>query len=263
MKCKICESQVKFLFTEKVLHKYDVKYFTCNECEFIQTEKPYWLEEAYKNPINLTDTGLLGRNILLAENTAAIIYKLYNKESKYLDYAGGYGVFTRLMRDIGFDFYWNDPFTENIFAKTFELNQNLQNIELVTSFESFEHFENPLDEIRKMLDISSNIFFSTTLIPKPLPKPDAWWYYGFNHGQHIAFYTKKTLQKIASIFGLNVYTNHNFLHLFTDREINPKVFKKIIMNSNKFLNGVIKKKISSKTEADSIMIQEMLTENSR
>ncbi len=47
----------------------------------------------------------------------------------FLDYAGGYGVFTRLMRDIGFDFYWHDPYTQNLFANGFEkdikLIQNL------------------------------------------------------------------------------------------------------------------------------------------
>jgi hypothetical protein len=26
------------------------------------------------------------------------------------------------MRDAGFDFYWNDPYAENIFAKSFEYN---------------------------------------------------------------------------------------------------------------------------------------------
>jgi len=114
----------------------------------------------------------------------------FNKNGKFLDFAGGYGVFVRLMRDIGFDFVLYDKYTQNLFAKGFEYNPS-HKIEAITTFESFEHFAKPMDEIESMLKISKNIIFSTELLPDPIPKPEDWWYYGLEHGQHISFYSKK------------------------------------------------------------------------
>src|SRR5690606_10191648 len=122
----------------------------------------------------------------------------------FLDYAGGYGIFTRIMRDIGFDFYWDDPYTENLLSKGFQ-KQEADKYEALTTFESFEHFEDPLAEIAKIADISENIIFSTALVPKPLPAPTDWWYYAFEHGQHIAFYSTKTFEVIAERFNLHYY----------------------------------------------------------
>ena len=61
MKCKICDGAVRHLFAKKVLHKYDVAYFQCLHCRFIQTEQPYWLGEAYEKAIARLDIGLVWR----------------------------------------------------------------------------------------------------------------------------------------------------------------------------------------------------------
>jgi len=109
------------------------------------------------------------------------------------------------MRDIGFDFYWNDKYTQNIFARGFE-GGLLDNYEAITTFESFEHFVEPIKEIENMLLISKNIIFTTELLPSPVvPYPDKWWYYGLEHGQHISFYSEKTLNYIAKKYNLFLY----------------------------------------------------------
>ncbi|MCB0742846.1 MAG: methyltransferase domain-containing protein [Ignavibacteriae bacterium] len=253
MKCRLCNSNCTQLFTAKVLSKYDVKYFSCPNCFLVQTEDPYWLEEAYANPINSTDIGLLNRNIEFAEKAKILIYFFFNKEGKFLDYAGGYGVFTRLMRDIGFDFYWQDPFTKNLFAKNFEYDESQSSIELVTTFESFEHFVNPIEEISKILKFSKNIIFSTNVIPKPIPKPNDWWYYGLEHGQHVSFYSKKTFKFIAKEFGLNFYSCSKTLHLFTDKKINKNYYD-FVFKKSKYFSKHINKKLNSKTFSDSRMM---------
>ncbi len=124
MKCRLCKSNTEELFEATILGKYNIKYYSCPDCNLLQTENPYWLEEAYNNSINDTDVGLLDRNIQFAEKIKVLIYYLFERNGKFLDYAGGYGIFTRLMRDIGFDFYWHDPYTENLFAKGFEYNRS-------------------------------------------------------------------------------------------------------------------------------------------
>lgn len=121
---------------------------------------------------------------------------LANKENKYIDYGGGFGIFTRLMRDIGFDFYWYDPYTKNEVANCFEANLN-EKYDVLTIFEGFEHFTHPQEDLEKMLQLADTIIFSTTLVPKETPNTNNWWYYWFEHGQHIALYSKESLISLA------------------------------------------------------------------
>lgn len=250
MKCRLCNFETTKVFSAKVLNQYEIEYFICSNCDLLQTESPYWLEEAYENPINDTDTGLLDRNIKFAEKVKSIIYFFFKRDGNFLDYAAGYGVFTRLMRDIGFNFYWNDPYTENLFAKGFEYNNGDLPVELITSFESFEHFVNPMEEINKMRQITGNIIFSTNLYPDPLPNPSDWWYYGLEHGQYVAFYSRRTLKYIADELNLNFLSCSKYLHLFSEERINEKYFNFIFKKSSYF-NKYINKKLKSKTFSDS------------
>lgn len=124
MTCKICNQQTKTLFRAKIMNKYEISYFYCEYCGFLQTEEPYWLNKAYSESINISDIGYLQRNIHLAQKITILLSLFFDKNGKFLDYAGGYGVFVRLMRDIGFDFYWDDKYTPNLFAKGFEHKDN-------------------------------------------------------------------------------------------------------------------------------------------
>lgn len=206
------------------MRKYNVKYYHCPNCRFLQTERPYWLEEAYQSPIVSCDTGVLQRNLTLARITSVMVLCLLHKEARCLDYAGGYGIFTRRMRDIGFDFYWYDKYTQNLMARGFEYSPDLGPVQLVTSFESVEHFVDPVEEVRKMSAISTNILFTNMVLPKPVPRPGEWWYYGLDDGQHISFYSLDTLNYIAGELGLRFRTNGRNLHLFTASKISNVVF---------------------------------------
>jgi hypothetical protein len=101
-----------------------------------------------------------------------------------MDFGGGHGIFTRIMRDCGFDFYHYDKYAENLFAAGFEANLG-QKYNLITSFENFEHFVNPIEEIEKLIKMSDTLYFSTSLIPSAYPSIKDWWYYSPNTGQHI------------------------------------------------------------------------------
>ena len=211
------------VFSHKVLSKYEVQYYHCTNCNSLQTEDPFWLKEAYENSITEADTGILGRNIGLSRVTAILLTHVFGNRGQYLDYAGGYGILVRLMRDEGFDFFWTDKYCDNLFAKGYEYNDEV--IDLITCFEAFEHYANPIGTMEEMLAISPNVFFSTELITRPVPELKEWVYLGPEHGQHVTFYSVKTLQFIANRFHLNLYTNGLSLHLFTKRKINPWFFR--------------------------------------
>lgn len=247
MNCKICDQKTQQIFKAKILNKYEIDYFYCKHCGFLQTEEPYWLEEAYSESINISDTGYIQRNLMLSDIITILLILFFDKNGKFLDYAGGYGVFVRMMRDIGFDFYWDDKYTTNLFARGFEY-QNGDKYEAVTTFESFEHFVNPMDEIESLLKISKNIIFSTELLPNPIPKPEDWWYYGLDHGQHVSFYSEKTFEFIAKKYNLN-YANLCGLHLLSEKKISILQLK--ILKLSKFgLHKILKKRLKSKTWGD-------------
>lgn len=250
LQCKICDSTVSFYFNELVLNKYKVDYFRCAQCGFIFTEEPYWLDEAYQLPINISDTGLLYRNMYLAKMTACLFYLSFDEGGKYLDYAGGYGVYTRLMRDIGFDFYWNDPFCKNLFATGFAAGEPLQKVyQAVTTFESFEHFVSPKDELKKLLAVSDTVIFSTNLHNFLLPVEKNWWYFSFGHGQHISLYTKESLSVLAEQHNKRFYTFGD-LHIFTDKKI-PALKMQLIKKAGKhILYEFVRRKMHGKTMED-------------
>lgn len=218
MYCKICNLPSTPFGETKILNKHLVRYFRCENCGFMQTEAPYWLEEAYAQAITRSDIGLLGRNMEMMRATRNLILMCFDAAGRFVDYGGGYGVFVRLMRDQGFDFYRHDPLCENLFAEGFEA-QTGTDYELLTAWEVFEHLVDPMAEIEKMLSYSNTLFFSTILLPQS-PKPlGQWWYYGLEHGQHVAFYAHETLQFIAQKHNLGLIYSDGMTHLMSRKKI--------------------------------------------
>jgi len=217
MKSKITGGDTTLLFTKKVLNNYDVRYYKCNQTGFIQTDEPYWLPEAYSSAISKLDVGLVSRNLNLSDRVGKLLKVKFNYKGVFLDYAGGYGLFARLMRDKGFNFYSTDKYCQNLFAENFDLINLPQdvNFELVTAFEVFEHLSDPIEEIKEILKFSKNLLFSTELLPRQLTNINTWWYLSPETGQHISFYNFESLSFIANKLGYNFYTDGSFLHLFS------------------------------------------------
>lgn len=227
MKCKVCTQNSEFFSEGVILEKHKIKYYKCDNCGFIQTEEPYWLDESYSDVINRSDVGYVTRNLLYSKYTKLIIFAFFNSKRKFIDYGSGYGLFVRLMRDYGLDYYWEDKYCENIFVKDFVADKPEKNYELLTAFEVFEHVVEPIHDIKEMLKFSDSIFFSTYLIPNNYPKPNEWWYYALDTGQHISFYSLKTMHYIAKENDLNFYSNGRNLHLLTKKRILALFFKLI------------------------------------
>jgi hypothetical protein len=257
MNCKICQKECKNIFDATILKKYNGNYYYCEHCNFLFVGEPEkWLSEAYKNSIALEDTGIMQRNIAISQNLSIALYILFKGNGKFLDFAGGYGILVRLMRDYGFDFYWKDIYSENLIARGFEGNLNEQ-YNAITSFESFEHFLEPMQEIEKLAKISATIIFTTELLPSPIPKPNDWWYYALSSGQHICFYSKRTLEIIAEKLNLK-YVHFLNLHIFCEKE-NAKKIKTQYLNSKIVRNIYIKflrRRLESKTFSDHLKMSE-------
>jgi len=257
--CKICNSPSEKIFSKQVLKKYNADYFKCTSCGFVQTSEPVWIQEAYSSAITSLDLGLLGRNIGFSDQLTAIIDACLPEAKHMLDYAGGYGVFVRLMRDRGFDFYRHDPFCENLFSKHFDIDDShLERFDLVTAFEVFEHFVNPLQEIEKMFKFSDTLIFSTMIVPYQIEDIKNWWYLSEETGQHVAFYSEKSLQIIAQKYGKKYYVKNGNLHMFSSKQLNSDqidyAFNDIRIRTR--LKGLVKQPLDFHVRRPSLLEQD-------
>jgi 2-polyprenyl-3-methyl-5-hydroxy-6-metoxy-1,4-benzoquinol methylase len=207
-------------FSAELLRKHQVTFSHCPECGFVQSVEPYWLDEAYSEAIATADTGLVARNNAIAAKLAILLCFGFDSHASYVDVAGGYGMLTRLMRDYGFNYYWDDKFCANLLARGFEAECCVQPFAACTAFEVLEHVHDPLAFIRQQLSHYNcrTFIFTTELYQGSEPPPKDWWYYTFNTGQHISFYSKRTLKKIAEQLGLHLYSLRG-IHILTDRQL--------------------------------------------
>jgi hypothetical protein len=215
--CRVCGEASPAIF-EAPLLRHRVRYHECPDCGYVQTETPYWLQEAYGEAINRSDTGILRRNERNARLVIRVLAMLGHLHGTVIDCAGGYGLLVRMLRDRGIDARWADLYCENLVARGFEATQD-ERADLITAFEAMEHFVEPTVELAALLARSDHVLVSTDLIPSPTPAPGSWWYYAPEHGQHIGFYRPATLAWMARQLGCNVLSDGKSFHLFSRKPV--------------------------------------------
>ena len=84
--CRLCQCESQYYATGRLLD-FEVSFYECQRCAYIQTEHPHWIERAYKESINLTDTGILERNLNNVElvHSALRLIGKRSSDSKILD----------------------------------------------------------------------------------------------------------------------------------------------------------------------------------
>ena len=258
--CQICNSVVNEIFTARVLNKYESKYDFCNACGYLTARNPFWLEESYSQAIANADTGLIVRNILNSRKLASILYWVLGERGSevYADYAGGYGMLTRMMRDYGFNFYWQDKFCENKLAIGFEYLTSVGPCKAIVAAEVMEHLVDPLTYIKHIFEETQaqTLFFTTDLFAGDPPQPSDWYYYSFATGQHIGFFQKSSLLTLANTLELQFYSSGN-IHIFSKISINPIKLK---LATNKwvvrFSSWFIPRRLGSKTMSDHYLLSQ-------
>lgn len=248
--CRTCGEHATPLWSANILN-FNVQYFECSNCGYVQTEQPYWLDCAYAEAINTSDTGIMLRNIVNARIVLTTLLSLGIPRGRVVDCAGGYGILVRLLRDYGVDAWWSDRYSQNLVARGFEFTG--QTASLVTAFEAFEHFVDPSKELDNLLAIAPNVLLSTELIPTPTPLHGSWWYYGKEHGQHIGFFRAGTLEMMAKRRGKWFSTDGINCHLISDKPVTALLWR-MLKRSNRLMPTVMKAWLSPKTWNDHLLM---------
>ena len=251
MICPICQSRQEVAFCHLVLRRHTVQYRLCRNCGLLQTEEPYWLDEAYLSPIAAADTGIVVRNRDLVPRIGLMFSTLHGVDGRYVDIAGGSGLLTRMMRDAGLDYYWSDKYAENVFARGFEADGRF---DAASAIEVFEHVPNPAEFVASTFADTGidSLAFTTELWSGPEPNPE-WWYLATPTGQHIAFYQRRTLEQLASVVGVKCYSRGS-LHLFTRRTMPQFLFTAMSGRVSKLLWWARSHRTESKTWSDHVSL---------
>lgn len=251
MKCKICGESCELLFTtNNILGKYKANYLRCTNCGFIFIENPFWLEEAYTEPISELDNGILRRNDKFANYLARLLKNNaeFSSNDNYLDYGSGYGIFVRMMRDRGYNFFAYDQYCKNIFSQEYSIQpQTEMKFKLITLLEVIEHISDPFFFLQNLSEKASYIFITTELIPNiKINSVDDWHYFSPLPGQHISFFTNNSLKILSVKLGMYLESDKKQIHLlhktkfsrhnYLDNRIKKYFYKKL----DNYVKGVIK-----------------------
>ena len=203
--CRLCRAAASYSFTLMVMKKYSVGYYLCTDCKSLQTELPYWLDEAYASNLNDLDTGAAHRNLenLAVSLTIARLFGFTN----VLDVGGGDGLLCRLLRDHGLNAYVSDSYAQPVYAQGFSV-PDFSGADMLTAFEVFEHFAEPCREIDALFaKRPSTILIMTTPYQNEGPE---WEYLIPETGHHIFFYGEQALAKIASNYDYDLLRHGNY-----------------------------------------------------
>jgi hypothetical protein len=215
-KCRLCGAETKVHFTDVVLRKYACQYLLCDSCGSLQTERPYWLEEAYSSgSIADSDTGVFLRGM---DNLCVLYISAWllgmPKRAQVLDFGGGNGLLCRMLRDVGFDARLSDQYARNEIARGFDDLGATPDI--LCSFEVAEHFPDPSVGMAAILGRGANVCLIGTETYRGQDKN--WWYISPQSGQHVFFYSPAGMQILADRHGY-VYERVGSKHFFLKRPL--------------------------------------------
>ena len=137
----------------------------------------------------------------------------YKKEFSHLDYGGGDGHLSSLMKADSFD-----STSYDVFVDTFDIAKLGQKFDLITAFEVFEHHPSPNQLIRELCQLlapNGMILFSTILSDGNIVENKRLnWFYASPRNGHISLFAKPTLEFLARKFGFNHASDWFQYHIF-------------------------------------------------
>jgi len=218
MRCPICGSAALELFEMVLRGSVATALHRCSGCEFTFFPDPDWLQGSFGSQLNRLDVGAVARcesmaNLILG--LLPVVKKLIS-DHKILDWGGGDGLLTRMLRDRGINCYWEDPYCEERYAWP-AIAKPDDTFDLVLAVEVFLHIPDPLPVLRQLLDRADVVIFTAVRPPQDLNQD--WWYLMPRTGQHVSFFPQVCCERLARLTNSHYYSDGRFVHAFTRRPL--------------------------------------------
>jgi hypothetical protein len=216
--CRLCGSAAEFRFTKPILlGSRECHYFQCSGCGALQTETPTWLDKSYGPDFHMLGIGSANRSVW-SQALVHYLATVLGIRGPILDFGGGCGLLCRLLRDLGYDGRLHDRFTQNVFAEGFE-GELGPGLGAIVSFEVFEHFANPAEDVGALLSCGPDFLIVGT--DKYLGQGPDWYYLFPHHGQHVFFWSLGAHRWIAKQHGYQVVTCGQKVTVYSKRRVGP------------------------------------------
>lgn len=212
--CRLCSNESQFVFNKILLGKLDVEYFYCASCGSLQTEEPYWLEEAYHPNNEQLDTGQFIRSLINAAFLGVIHTHLNLGNNQIIDYGCGSGLTARIARDIGINAFGYDAYSLPRLLMGFQKHE-LEKTSVINLCEVVEHFPNPKASFEHIFSCDPDVIVIQTELFEGQSKD--WAYLAQEHGQHVFFYSIHSIGCIANLYKMNLVCINGFIVLFKDK----------------------------------------------
>jgi hypothetical protein len=195
--CRLCaHAPLEPTCVQRVLGRYDVRYFHCQSCDLMQTEPPYWLDEAYQS--SALDTGAIQRTQNNADLTRAVATLLNVRPGEpCLDFGAGPGILVRALRDCGLRLSLARSIRRRTSSQQGFESTTDECYRLVTAFEVWEHLPDVAPALETFFAPRHDFLLISTFLHRGGHR-DKWWYYVPEGGQHVAFFSAKTMAYVAS-----------------------------------------------------------------
>jgi SAM-dependent methyltransferase len=214
-RCRICRGPVAFRFQAEVLGgRYTARYHECEQCRALQVLDPTWLEEAYaaeSGPPSAEnyDSGRFRRTFsgflyLVALSMAGALGEV----SRVVDFGGGYGLLTQMLRDGAVDAWTSDPYVPRPFFSPDRSLPDLDSVDagsvdVIVALEVFEHLTDPMavgGTLRRALAPTGSLVISSERYRPERHGPD-WPYLALATGQHVTFWSIEAREYFAAAHG--------------------------------------------------------------
>jgi Methyltransferase domain len=211
--CRLCGGTSRPIFSKTLLGHIDATYFSCDACQSQQTEVPYWLDEAYGIEGVHIDVGSASRTLKNWLGASTLLDQLgCDRKAIAVDFGAASGLFARLMRDVGYNFYSYDKYSLPSFTNYFLLKDTeLAKANVITCFEVFEHLPEPAETLTQILSADADLVLFTTWFCDN--QNQDWIYYLPECGQHVFFYSQEGIREFARKFGYDLTLSHFFMIL--------------------------------------------------
>ena len=90
--------------------------------------------------------------------------------------------------------------------------------------------------------------FTTELFTAPRPAQD-WWYYSFATGQHIAFFSARTMAEIGQRCGVKFHSD-GYLHMLSAADISDWKYRRVLKKADRGLFDKWVTRLHSRTQDD-------------
>jgi glycosyltransferase involved in cell wall biosynthesis len=217
MHCRLCYGKTVQRFSVTLLGHHRTGLHECAVCGSLQTDPPHWLDEAYADPRPITDTGIVQRTLENSITCADLLARLAVSESDIcVDFGGGNGLFSRMMRDKGFNFFCFDRYVDPFYVPHHAAGDHgIKHATVVTCFEVLEHLPEPAKDLMEIFSYQPDLLIATTSTYQG--QGAEWPYLSVENGQHVFFYSAPALGQIAEAYGYHLITTGS-LHLFCRRQ---------------------------------------------